>query len=103
MDKFIMKSDLLKGYWAVPLFEPAKAISAFVTPEGSFQYCVMPFGLKNSQATFVRMMDQCLRGIKGVDTYVDDIVIYNDIWKEHMSMIREVFVKLQQTNLIVKF
>lgn len=101
IDKYIMKCDLLKGYWVVPLFEPAKAISAFVTPEVSFQYCIMPFVLKNSQATFVRMMDQCLRGIKGVDTYVDNIVIYNDTWKEHMAMIKEAFVKLQQANLIV--
>ena len=49
--KFISKCDLLKGYWRVPLTERAREISAFVTPDGFYQYKVMPFGMKNSQAT----------------------------------------------------
>lgn len=47
--KHITKLDLLKGYWTVPLTERAKEISAFVTPEGDYQYCVMPFGMRISQ------------------------------------------------------
>lgn len=48
----ITKLDLLKGYWCVPLTDRAKEISAFVTPDGLYKYCVIPFGMKNSQATF---------------------------------------------------
>lgn len=62
----------------------------------SHYYVVMPFGLKNSQATFVRMMDQCLRVIKDVDTYVEDIQRHR---KNKMPTIRKVFVKLQRANL----
>ena len=45
--KYITKCDLLKGYWCVPPTERAKEISAFVTPDGLYQYKVMPFGIKN--------------------------------------------------------
>ena len=45
--KFITKIDLLRGYYQVPLTERAKKISAFVTPDGLFQYTVMPFGMVN--------------------------------------------------------
>ena len=48
-----IKCDLLKGC-CVPLTERAKEILAFVTPDSLHQYKVMPFGIKNSQATFQR-------------------------------------------------
>ncbi|KAJ8038322.1 hypothetical protein HOLleu_15710 [Holothuria leucospilota] len=40
---YVSKFDLLKGYWEIPLTERARKISAFVTPDGLFQYKVMPF------------------------------------------------------------
>ena len=46
--KYVTKMDLLKGYWQVPLTDRAKQLSAFVTPDGLYQYRVMPFGLKNA-------------------------------------------------------
>ena len=50
--KFVSKLDLLKGYWQVPLTTRAKEISAFATPDGLYQYKVMPFGMKNTPAAF---------------------------------------------------
>ena len=50
--QYVSKIDLLKGYWQVPLTPKAKEISAFVMPEGFYQYKVMPFGMKNTPATF---------------------------------------------------
>ena len=44
--RYVTKIDMLKGYWQIPLTERAKRISAFATPDGLFQYLVMPFGLK---------------------------------------------------------
>ena len=65
--KFVSKFDLLKGYWQVPLTERAKEISAFVTPDGLFQYKVMPFGMKNAPATFQRMIHSLLHGLQGCE------------------------------------
>ena len=48
--RYISKFDLLNGYWQVPLTEQSKEISAFVTPDGLYQYTVMPFGMKNAPA-----------------------------------------------------
>ena len=45
--KYVTKFDLLKGFWQIPLTDRAKEISAFVTPDGLYQYKVMPFGMKN--------------------------------------------------------
>lgn len=53
---YISTFDLLKGYWQVPLTERAREISAFVTPDGLYQYKVMPFGMRNAPATFQRLI-----------------------------------------------
>ena len=52
--KFLSKIDLTKGYWQIVLSDQAKPISAFVTPFGQYQFRVMPFGMINSGASFVR-------------------------------------------------
>ena len=68
----------------MPFTERAKRISVFVTPEGAYQYCVMPFGMKNSQATFVGLMNTYLENHSGVDTYIDDMMINSDNCEEHV-------------------
>ena len=66
--RFVSKLDLLKGYWQVPLTDRAKEISAFVTPDGFFQYKVMPFGMKNAPATFQRMINRIIAGLQGCES-----------------------------------
>ena len=99
--RFITKCDLLKGYWSVPLTDRTKLRSAFVVPDGTYQYKVMPFGMRNYQVTFMRLMNKCLAGISNVDIYVDDIVIYNDTWNDHIRAIGQVFNRLEAANLTI--
>ena len=56
--------------------EQAKEKSAFVSPDGPYQYKVMPFCMKNSQPTFQTLITMCLKVLEGVEVYVDDIVIF---------------------------
>lgn len=99
--KYITKIDLLKGYWQVPLTDKAKEISAFVTPDGFYQYKVMPFGMKNSAATFQRLVNKTISGIEGCDGYIDDIDIYSDNFGEHVKQIRELFDRLSKAKLTI--
>ena len=49
---------------------------AFVTPDGQFKFMRMPLGMVNSGATLVRGLRKILEGMPGVESYIDDIVIY---------------------------
>ncbi|KAJ1216118.1 hypothetical protein NDU88_003724 [Pleurodeles waltl] len=42
--KFLSTFDLTSGYWQIALTEGAKERSAFSTPDGHYQFWVMPFG-----------------------------------------------------------
>ena len=98
---FITKIDLLKGYWQVEMTERAKAISAFVTMDGLYQYKVLPFGMKNSGSSFQRLMNKVLKGVKGCSVYIDDILLYTEEWEEHVKLLEEVFKKLDDANLTI--
>lgn len=52
--------------------------TAFVTPDGLYEFNVMPFGLCNAPATFELMMDNVLRGLEWriCLCYLDDIVVF---------------------------
>lgn len=91
----ITKLDLLKGYWKVPLTPPASDISAFVTPDAFMQYTVMPFGLKNAPAT----LQQVLGDVPNCSVYLDDVVVFSNDWKSHLSVLREVFQRLADASL----
>ena len=97
--KFVTKLDLLKGYWGVGLTARASEISAFVTPDGLYQYTVMPFGLRNAPATFQRLMRTVLSGVKNCEVYLDDVVVFSDTWAEHIHTLRDVFERLLGANL----
>ena len=90
--QYISKLGLLKGYQQVPLTERAKEISAFVTPDRSYQYKVMPFGMKNTPATYQQMINTVVSGLQGCGAYIDDLVLYSDSWDQHVKQLHLFYV-----------
>ncbi|CAM4838051.1 unnamed protein product [Rotaria magnacalcarata] len=62
--QFISTLDLRSGYWQVEMEDSSKPITAFVTHRELFECNVMPFGLTNAPATFQRLTDIVLAGLK---------------------------------------
>lgn len=94
--------DLLKGFWQQPLTEDTKKFSAFVTPFGTFEYNVNPFGWKNSPKYFQKMMDEVLQAHYGYCRwYIDEIIIFSKNRLEHERHLRQVFKSLNDAELKV--
>ena len=100
--KYFTKMDLSKGYWQVGLTERSKPLTAFETPRGLFQFRTMPFGLVNSGATFCRLMRIILSNLPHVDSFVDDMWIFTETWRDHMTSLRQVLDRLRSAKLTAK-
>ena len=74
--KYLSKIDLTKEYWQIPVAPEDVHKTAFMTPDGQYEFTRMPFGMVNSGATLVRGLRKILEGMPGVGSYIDDIVIY---------------------------
>ena len=99
--KYVTKFDLLKGFWQIPLTDRAKEVSAFVTPGGLYQYKVMPFGIKNSPATFQRLINMIITGLDNCKAYIDDAIIYSEEWDQQIKTIRDFFERLSKAKLTI--
>jgi hypothetical protein len=84
--KYFSKIDLKSCYHQVPIEQIDAWKTSFKSKEGIFEWLVIPFGLTNSLATFMRMMDDILRPFTNtfVVVYLDDILIYNKTWAKHL-------------------
>ena len=65
---------------------------------------IMPFRLKNASLIFQKMMIEILGNWieEFVVIYIDDIIIYSKIFKEHLQHIRKVLEKLKKVKLMLK-
>jgi transposase InsO family protein len=96
--------DMVMGYHQIEVAEQDRAITAFSTKEGHWDYRRLPFGLKTAPATFQRMMNVVLSGLTGSRCFVflDDIVVYARSLSEHDTKLREVFDRLRKNRLKLK-
>ncbi|XP_062615055.1 uncharacterized protein LOC134276789 [Saccostrea cucullata] len=100
--RFFSKLDLCKGYWQIPMREEDRDLTSFLTPDGLYRFKVMPFGMKNSPATFNRLMRKILKGLEHTDSFVDDILIHTETFEEHITELRKVLERLQRAQLTAK-
>lgn len=99
--KYFSKMDLTKGYWQIPMASNSQAYTAFSTPQGQFEWKVMPFGLKTAGAVFSRMMRKLIAALNdpNVQNFIDDVMIASQTWKNHLSSTKAFLDRLRYANL----
>ncbi len=103
--KYFSVIDLLWGFYNLELDPRDKEKTAFSTFEGHYQFVRMPMGFKNSPSVFQRLMTIVLSGCLGryAFIYLDDLLVFSSTAEEHVKHLEDVFARLSQANLKVKF
>jgi hypothetical protein len=79
--------------------------TAFVTRYRQYEYTVVSFGLTNTPAYFMNMMDKVFMDKldKCVIVFIDDILVFSKTVEEHEEHLKIVLEKLGQQQLYAKF
>lgn len=100
--KWFSTLDMVSGYWQVEVADEDKEKTVFCTPDGLYEFNVLPFGLCNGPATFQRLMD--LSGLQWSSclVYLDDIIVVSWSFHEHLQNLENVFQCLRNAGLTLK-
>ncbi|WVZ97665.1 LOW QUALITY PROTEIN: hypothetical protein U9M48_043179, partial [Paspalum notatum var. saurae] len=96
------KINLRSGYYQIKIQEEDIPKTAFSTRYGLYEYLVMSFGLTNTPAFFMYMMNSAFMNEldKFVVVFINDILIYS---KNEEEQLRIVLTQLREHKLYAKF
>ena len=77
--------------------EESKPLTAFSTPQGHYEWNVLPFGLKNAPQIFQRKMDNIFRDYDFIHVHVDDMLVSSKTKEQHLKHL-DTFINLCHTH-----
>ncbi|WJX72773.1 hypothetical protein P8452_56616 [Trifolium repens] len=101
--EFLSMLDGYSGYNQIFIAEEDVSKTAFRCPGalGTYEWVVMPFGLKNAGATYQRAMNSMFHDF--IDTfmqvYIDDIIIKSSSEDSHIMYLRQSFERMRKHGL----
>ncbi|KAJ2937269.1 hypothetical protein O0L34_g18671 [Tuta absoluta] len=91
--------DMAAGFHQIPIAPDFIEKTAFVTPDGQFEFLRMPFGLCNAPAVFQRAINAALKPFLDdfVLIYIDDVVIFSETPGQNLLHLQQVLDALQKS------
>ncbi|XP_057808536.1 uncharacterized protein LOC131023016 [Salvia miltiorrhiza] len=95
--------DTYQGYHQVKMHREDIAKTAFAVCCGVFGWRSMPFGLKNTGATYQRMMEKIFKEqlSKNISVYMDDMLVRSIRTDDQFSDLEEVFTVIKNHRLML--
>ena len=100
--RIFSKFDAKSGFWQVKMHPDSIALTAFGTPQGHYEWLVMPFGLKQAPSIFQRKMDNIFKPHADFCiVYIDDILVFSKTMNEHLKHLDQVCKLIVQKGIIL--
>jgi hypothetical protein len=93
-------TDGFSGYHQIRIAKEDRHKTTFSTKWGSFQYTVMPFGLRNAPAIFSRVVVEAFKEFlhKFLEAYFDDWTVFS-LLQNHIECLRIMLDKCKQYHI----
>lgn len=98
--------DLKNGFYHVDMHEESIKYTAFVTPDGQYEFLKAPFGLCNSPAVFQRYINIIFNEAQQqglVRLYLDDLMVAAVDEEANLKKLKKVFEIAAERGLILNF
>lgn len=95
--------DMAAGFHQIPIIESSIEKTAFITPDGLYEYTTMPFGLSNAPAVYQRCINKALTGLLGniVQVYIDDVLCKSTTFSEGLQNLERIFSALEKAGFSI--
>jgi hypothetical protein len=81
------------------LDDKSSFLTTFATPFGRYRFLRLPFGISSAPEVFHRTVSEYFKDIKGVEVYIDDLLIHGVDKEEHDTRLRAVLERCRKINL----
>lgn len=92
--------DLKSGFHQTGMDPESVKYTAFITPDGHYEYLRMHFGLKNGPAVF--QLHEMIRN-RQVYVYMDDIILATCTVEEHLVLLSKLLDRLNENRLEINY
>ena len=95
--KLLTFMDAFSGYNQIQMAKEDQEKTAFITSQRLYCYKVMPFGLKNTGATYQKLVNQMFKKQiwRNVKVYVDGMLVKSKEEEDHLDDLKETFNTLR--------
>lgn len=97
--------DAQNGFWHMKLDSASSDLTAFWTPQGTFKWNRMPFGISAAPEMFQKAQQQLIAGLKGIRCLADDMLIFGcgktkaEALEDHNNNLRAALQRFRQRGL----
>ena len=81
------------------LDEESSRLCTFNTPEGRYRFLRLPYGIQSAPEVYHKTIHMIFEHIPGVDTMMDDVIVWGSTRQEHDERLRQVLDKTREVNL----
>ncbi|XP_061710675.1 uncharacterized protein K02A2.6-like [Cydia pomonella] len=97
--RYFSKLDARSGFWMVQIDDASADLCTFGTPFGRYQFLRLPYGINCASEVFHSKVRQILEDLEGVESFVDDIIVWGRTLEEHDARLKSLLDRSREVGI----